>query len=68
MTRLNSQNHLCGDKHRSRKATTQRDLREKEENADLCDIETSKVFLKDVSFYQKVEEITAAHKLQNLSK
>ena len=39
----------------------------KEMDSDLCDIKPGKIFFKDVSFYQEVEEIATTHVLQYLS-
>jgi len=42
--------------------------KEKDQTTDLSDVKPSEVFFKYVSLYQKIEKISAAHVLQNLSK
>lgn len=40
----------------------------RDRKTNLSNIETSEIFFKDVSFNQKIEEISTTHELQNLLK
>ena len=58
---FNGEDHLEPGRSVSRDKTAERQI-----ITHFCHVESRKIFLEDVSFYQQIEEIPAAHIFENL--